>query len=77
MIAVALIAVFLLVSWIMLIIPFSNNESTELVLCLVTGLSAVVIVASSIIIGKLNSIHKLLKENKENKEKPSEKEENN
>lgn len=77
MIAIALIAVFLLVSWIVLIIPFSNNESTELALCLVAGLSAVFIVASTMIMSKLNSIHKLLEENKKDKENSSEKEENN
>lgn len=79
MVAIALIAVFLLVSWIFLALNnLSEYESTSLILCISAGLTAVVIVASTMIMSKLNSIHKLLEEskNKEDKEKSPEKEEN-
>lgn len=65
MIAIALIAIFLFVGWIFLALNnLSEYETTTLILCMVAGLSAVVIVVSTIIIKKLNSIQKLLEENK-------------
>lgn len=69
MVAIALIAVFLLVGWIMLAIPLSEYESTTLILCIAGGLVAVVIVASSMILKKLNSIYKLLMDKQNTKVK--------
>lgn len=77
MIAIALIAVFLFVGWIFLQFPLSEHDSIELTLCMVAGLTAVVIVASTMIMSKLNSIQKLLEENKKDEEKSPKKEENN
>ncbi|MBE6804119.1 MAG: hypothetical protein E7528_04395 [Ruminococcaceae bacterium] len=64
MIAIGLIAIFLFVGLVFLQFPLSEYETTTLIFCMVAGLSAVVIVVSTIIIKKLNSIQKLLEENK-------------
>ncbi len=72
MIAIALIVVFLFVGWIFLQIPISEYEMTQLTLCMVTGLTAVIIIATTTIVSKLNSIHKLLEESKNNEKIPPE-----
>lgn len=72
MIAIALIVVFLFVGWIFLQFPLSEHDSIELTLCMVAGLTAVVIVATTIIMSKLNSIQKLFEENKNNEKSPPE-----
>lgn len=78
MVAVALIAIFLVVSYLFTALGgLSEYEATGLTLYLLGGLVAVVIVAATMIMSKLNSIHKLLEENKKDEEKSPEKEENN
>ncbi len=72
MIAIALIVVFLFVGWIFLQFPLSEHDSIELTLCMVAGLTAVVIAATTIIMSKLNSIQKLFEENKNNEKSPPE-----
>lgn len=67
MIAMALIAIFLFVGWIFLALNnLSEYETTSLILCMVAGLSAVVITAFTIVIKKLDFIKKLLEESKNN-----------
>lgn len=75
MIAIALIVVFLFVGWVFLIFPFSEYDSIELTFCMMAGLTAVVIIATTMIMSKLNSIKKLLEENKNNEKNPPEKKE--
>lgn len=72
MIAIALIVVFLFVGWIFLLFPLSEHDSIELTLCMVAGLTAVVIVATTMIMSKLNSIKKLFEESKSNEKNPPE-----
>lgn len=67
MIAILLVAIFLFVGFIFFQFPFSEYESIQLTLCMVAGLTAVVIAATTMIMSKLNSIQKRFEESK-NKE---------
>lgn len=68
-IAIILIVIFLLASWITLMIPLSINNSVEAILCVVIGLVAVNIAGFSIIINKLDLLQYKIKggKNKEDK----------
>lgn len=72
MIAIALIVVFLFVGWIFLQFPLSEHDSIELTLCMVAGLTVVVIAATTMIMSKLKSFQKLFEENKNNEKSPPE-----
>lgn len=69
MIAIGLIIIFVFVGWVFLQFPLSEFETTTLIFCMISGLSAVVITVSTIVIKKLNSIQELLEENKKNENK--------
>ena len=69
MIAIGLIIIFVFVGWVFLQFPLSEFETTTLIFCMVAGLSAVVITASTIVIKKLDSIQELLEESKKNANK--------
>ena len=69
MIAIGLILIFVFVGWVFLQFPLSEFETTTLIFCMVAGLSAVVITASTIVIKKLDSIQELLEESKKNANK--------
>lgn len=57
MVAIGLIAVFLLVGWLTLIIPLSNSDTIQIILCVAMGLVAVNITGISMIINRIDSLH--------------------
>lgn len=57
MVAIGLIAVFLLVGWLTLIIPLSNSDTIQIILCVAMGLVAVNIAGISMIINRIDSLH--------------------
>ncbi len=73
MFAVYLVGIFLVVSYLFTALGgLSEFETTGLTLYLLGGLIAVVLVAATMIMSKLNSIHKLLEESKNKDKKSSE-----
>ena len=64
MVSIIFIIIFLLVSWITLMLPLSDSNSIQIILSVVMGSVAVNIVSSSIIINKLNCINNKIKSHK-------------
>lgn len=64
MIVIILLIIFLLAGWVTLMLPLSDYDSVQLIICGVVGLTVVIIVSASIIIHKLDC---LLSKDKEDK----------